>query len=162
MPSRRTKNLAVLGIAVVGLGIVVFEVTQLVGRKPAVSLSAMRTIECRVEVPASDPTATTFQYEGETVQLGAPVSFHVSDAYFSHDALGNLAVGFTLAKSEWYAFWLFSGAQVHKRVAFLVEGRIFTMPVVSSALPPRGTLEGGRDGLTEAEVIALIETLKPQ
>ncbi len=126
-------------------------------------LSAMRTIECRVEVRATDSDATRFSSEQKDVHLGPPTSFHVAEAYRYYNSLGGPAVGFRLATPEWPAFRRFTAAAAHQnqQVAFLVGGRIVQLAYVKSPLPGSGTLDGWPDFFTDVEVQAVVEALQP-
>ncbi len=125
--------------------------------------SAMRTIECRVEVAATAPGATLFSTGQEAVHLGPPTSFHVAEAYRSYNSLGGPAVGFRLAKPEWPAFRRCTAAAAHQnqRVALLFEGRVVLLADIQSPLPGSGTLDGWPDRFTEVEVQVLVDALQP-
>ncbi len=101
------------------------------------------------ENPAEPFTGNSVTLEGHVYVLGKVHSFEVESVYWSKDNSGSRSLGFSLLDGE--GFHDLTGKNVGRKVAVMVAGKTFTVPVVEDALPGRGLITGS-GGISDEDI----------
>ena len=109
------------------------------------------TLEDRLQALVLDED-TRYRFEGNDVQ----------SVYPSIDEVGRPAVGFQISASEGAAtnFGAFTGSNIGRLMAIVINDEIVTMPSINSRLPGGGIITGGAGGFTNEEVNDLVTVLR--
>ncbi len=146
---------------------------------PAVGLSACSSgTEARPGAQGSTPQPTLqfaeeaapeqttgvveLPFEGRTVRLKTPRTFALKDARQDYDALGYPAVHFEIADPQKEEFRRWTYELIDRQMALLLDGKVVTMPKVSSELPGDGIIDFGAMHKTKEEARELAARLRGQ
>lgn len=99
--------------------------------------------------------------DGEVALLHVPETFRVARSFLTSDDSGYPAVGFELAPEERARFRSWTAQRVGRGIAILVDGDLYVVATLMSALPGSGHIAGGPRPFTREEALALSERLAP-
>ncbi|MFN0241646.1 MAG: DUF6438 domain-containing protein [Planctomycetota bacterium] len=116
------------------------------------------TIEFAIVEPVTEPSSSSrsIHYKGATFAIEELRRFRFATASPSVDYLGNPAVSFVLDPRDVAEFHRWTGANIKRELAVLVDGRVTTLAVIRDALPGAGVISRS-ERWTEDEVRDLAE-----
>jgi hypothetical protein len=94
--------------------------------------------------------ASRITFEGQEYALGKVHSYEVKSVAWTKGVSDAPALAFSVLDSE--GFKDLTTKNSGNRVAVMVAGKVFTIPVIEGGLPGRGIIAGGREGFTDAQV----------
>lgn len=99
-------------------------------------------VEFAIVEPVTEPSSSTrsILYKGETLAIEDSRQFRFATAELSSDYRGDPAVGFFLDPRDATDFYRWTGANIDRKLAVLVDDRVTTLATIRDALPGNGVI----------------------
>ena len=139
-----------------------FLVALLGCQDPEVSGIDLQPLAVRLEVAEGTVGAISYKDEAGKAWFGPPHHFGVDNAREEDGPRGERVILFQVVETEAEKFSRLTKECVDRRMAFAVEGVIYSAPYINEPLADVGIILHGEDGFDEEEMELLLHILNRQ
>jgi preprotein translocase subunit SecD len=133
----------------------------------APSLSAPRdhaAVEFAIVADAKTPAPSgsrTVEYKGRDVTLEPGPRFDIQKAHTSQDNMGWPAIAFEIADAQAAEFERWTGDNVHRGLAVLIDGKVVMIATIQDPLTKGGIISSGDEHWSEEQARELAARIAP-